>query len=114
MNVGLNYWFSTLLLDWDVTLSIEVMDFSKVRGFQCLQDQQLYDQCIISQFLLYLNNSAFSSFFLPSNDQHDMSGVTMDVIQDFFAIINSNEVVSQCASSCSHFHVHFEQKAKRY
>jgi hypothetical protein len=114
MNVGIEYWFSTLLLDWEVTLSIEVMDFSKVQGFQCLQDQQLYDQCIISQFLLYLNNSAFSSFFLPSNDQPDMRGVPMEIIQDYFSIINSNAVVSRCVRSCSHFFVQFEQKAKRY
>jgi hypothetical protein len=114
MNVGLNYWFSTLLLDWEVTLSIDVIDFSKVQGFQCLQDQQLYDQCITSQFLAYLNNSSFSSFFHPSNDKPDMSGVPMEIIQDYFAIINSKAVVSRCASSCSQFHVQFEQKAKRY
>jgi hypothetical protein len=115
-NVAPNYGFVSLLLDWEVTLSIEVIDLSKVEGYECLQDQQLYDQCMISQFLKSHNNSVFSSLFLPPNNQSDggVASVPIDVIQEFLAIKDSSDAISQCPKSCSHFQIQFEQIAKRY
>jgi hypothetical protein len=95
-------------------MNIEIMDLSNEQENNCLQDQKVYDQCIISQFLNYANNSVFSSLFQPIHDQPQVIAVPMDIVQEFFAIKSSSIAVSQCARSCSHFQVQFEQKANRY
>ena len=114
-NVEIGFIDSTVLTDWEITLSIEVVDFSEVQGPDCVKEQQSYDQCIQSQFLQKGNNSKFANIFLARDGLLSSSGEgpPIDVIQDYYATIISQEAVSQCSSSCSYIQVQFEQNAKR-
>ena len=114
-NVKADLRYSTLLTDWEVTLSIELVDFSEVQGTKCLQEQQSYDQCIISQYVKQSNNSKFVNFIFPNYGLWPPSkdGVPVNIIQEFYSTIISQDAIRRCSKSCSHIHVQYEQKAKR-
>ncbi|MFN9958148.1 MAG: hypothetical protein ACK55I_34015, partial [bacterium] len=50
--------------DWDIYLNIETVDLSGIQEPDCIENQQSYDQCIITQFLQNGNNTGFSELFL--------------------------------------------------
>jgi hypothetical protein len=115
-NVNIAIWSSAIFLDWEVTLDIDVTDFNEVQGADCIEIQQSYDHCIISKFLEHTNNSIFSPLFLPGNTTDwpaNSSGAPLDIIKELNGVLIHQETVSQCAKSCMHFQVQFEQKAKR-
>jgi hypothetical protein len=101
--------------DWNIDLNIKIVDLSGIQEPDCIENQQSYDQCIISQFLQIGNNSGFSELFLcdaaywPSNLQM----VPLEVIEDYFATIISPNAISKCSKSCSYIQVEFDQRANR-
>jgi hypothetical protein len=105
----------TLNTDWDIDLNIETVDLSGIQEPGCIENQQTYDQCIISQFLQNGNNSGFSELFL--NDVNHWSSkfqmVPLEVIEEYFATIMSPNAVSKCAKRCSYIQMEFDQTANR-
>ena len=65
-NVKAEPFYYNLLTDWEITLNIELVDFSEVQGTECLQKQQSYDQCIISEYVNQSNNSNYVNRNLPN------------------------------------------------
>ena len=114
-NVKAEPFYYNLLTDWEITLNIELVDFSEVQGPECLQKQQSYDQCIISEYVNQSNNSNYVNRNLPNYGllSSSKAGVPMETIQEFYATMISQETISRCAKTCSHIHVQYEQKAKR-
>jgi len=114
-NIVIDYISAAYYNDWEGTLSIEFIDLSGTQGSECLEDQMTYDQCIISQFLQLGNNSRLSHLFLPNVHCCDMlsEGVDISAVQEFYAIILSQDAVSKCSRSCSYLKTRFEQKATR-
>jgi len=106
---------SILLTDWEITLNIEAVDFSGTHGADCLKDQESYDNCMISQFLKPGNNSMISSLFLEESSKWppDLRGASIEVIQEYYSTIISQDAARNCPKSCSFFQVQYEQKAKR-
>ena len=47
----------------EISINIENIDFSEIQGPGCLLDQQLYDQCMFSQFTDKHNKPFFWSYF---------------------------------------------------
>jgi hypothetical protein len=101
--------------DWDIDLNIETVDLSGIQEPDCIENQQSYDQCIITQFLQNGNNTGFSELFLcnVNNWSSKLQMVPLEVIQEFFATIMSPNAVSKCAKSCSYIQVEFDQKTNR-
>jgi hypothetical protein len=107
--------FVTLNRDWDIDLNIETVDLSGIQEPDCIENQQTYDQCIISQFLQKGNNSGFFELFLCDVNQWSstLKMIPLEVIEEYFATIMSPIAVSKCAKSCSYLQVEFDQTAKR-
>jgi hypothetical protein len=105
----------TLNTDWDIDLNIETVDLSGIQEPDCIEKQQSYDQCIISQFLQNGNNSGFFELFLCDVNQWSskLKIIPLEVIEEYFATIMSPNAVSKCAKSCSYIHMEFDQTAKR-
>jgi hypothetical protein len=105
----------TLNTDWDIDLNIETVDLSGIQEPDCIEKQQSYDQCIISQFLQNLNNSEFSELFLcdVTNWSSKLQIVPLKVIEDYFATIMSPSAFNKCEKSCSYVRVEFDQAANR-
>jgi hypothetical protein len=101
--------------DWDIDLNIETVDLSGIQEPDCIESQQSYDQCIISQFLQNRNNSRFSELFLCDVTQWSskLQMVPLEVIEEYFATIMSPKAVSKCTKSCSYMQVEFDQTANR-
>ncbi len=104
-----------LSTDWDIDLNIETVDLSGIQEPDCIENQQSYDQCIISQFLQNGNNSEFSELFLCDVSQWSskLPMVPLEIIGEYFATIMSQNVVRKCAKSCSYIQVEFDQTANR-
>jgi hypothetical protein len=104
-----------LYTDWDIDLNIETVDLSGIQEPNCIQDQQSYDQCIISQFLQNGNNSEFSELFRcdVTHWSSKLQIVPLEVIQEYFDTIMSPSVFNNCTKSCSYIQVEFDQKANR-
>jgi hypothetical protein len=104
-----------LKTDWDISLNIETVDLSEIQKHDCIEYQQLYDQCIKSHFLQQGNNSIFSELFLRDVSQWSQSlqMVPTEVIHGYFATIMSPNAIGQCSNSCSYIQVQFDQKATR-
>jgi hypothetical protein len=107
--------FVTLNTDWEIDLNIETVDLSGIQEPDCIENQQSYDQCIISQFLQNSNNSGFSELFLCDVTQWSskLQMIPLEVIEEYFATIMSPKAVSKCAKSCSYFQLEFDQTANR-
>jgi hypothetical protein len=107
--------FVTLNTNWDIDLNIETVDLSGIQEPDCIENQQSYDQCIISQFLQNRNNSGFSDLFLCDVTQWSskLEMVPLEVIEEYFATIMNLTAVSKCAKSCSYIQVEFDQTANR-
>jgi hypothetical protein len=101
--------------DWDIDLNIETVDLSGIQEPDCIENQQSYDQCIISQFLKNRNNSGFSKLFFcdVTHWSSKLQMVPLEVIEEYFATIMSPNAVSKCAKSCSYIQVEFDQTASR-
>jgi hypothetical protein len=113
---GLGKNFVTLYTDWDIDLNIETVDLSGIQEPDCIENQQSYDQCIMSQFLQKnRNNSRFSELFLCDVTQWSskLEMVPLEVIEEYFDTIMSPKTVSKCAKSCSYIQVEFDQTANR-
>jgi hypothetical protein len=112
---GLGKNFVSLNTDWDIDLNIETVDLSGINEPDCIEKQESYDQCILSQFLQNGNNSGFSELFLcdviPWSSKLPM--VPLKVIEEYFATIMSPNAVNKCAKSCSYIQVEFDQSANR-
>jgi hypothetical protein len=104
-----------LYTDWDIDLNIETVDLSGIQEPDCIENQQSYDQCIISQFLQNANNSRFSELFLydVSHWSSKLQMVPLEVIEGYFAYIMSPNAFSECANICSYIQVEFDQTANR-
>jgi hypothetical protein len=111
----LGYNLVTLNTDWDIDLNIETVDLSGIKEPDCIENQQSYDQCIISQFLQNRNNSEFLELFLSdvTHWSSKLQMVPVEVIEEYFAFIMSPHAVSKCAMSCSYIQVEFDQTANR-
>jgi hypothetical protein len=112
---GLGYNKVFITTDWDIDLNIKTVDLSDIQEPDCIENQQYYDQCIISQFLQIGNNSRFSELFLC-----DVTGWSsklqippLKVIEEYFATIISPNAFSKCAKSCSYIQVKLDQTANR-
>jgi hypothetical protein len=107
--------FVKLNTDWDINLNIETVDLSGIQEPDCIEKQQSYDQCIISQFLQNRNNSEFSELFLcdVKHWSSKLKMVPLKVIEEYFATITSSNAISKCAKSCSYIQVEFDQTANR-
>jgi hypothetical protein len=105
----------TLNTDWDIYLNIETVDLSGIQEPDCIENQQSYDQCIISQFLQNRNNSRFSELFLcdVTHWSSKLKMIPIEVIEEYFATIMSPNAVNKCAKSCSYIQVEFDQTANR-
>jgi hypothetical protein len=101
--------------DWDIDLNIETVDLSGINEPDCIEKQESYDQCIISQFLQNGNNSGFSELFLYDVTHWSSKWlvVPLEVIEEYYATILSPNAVSKCAKSCSYVQVEFDQTANR-
>jgi hypothetical protein len=112
-DIGLNK--VQLNTDWEIDLNIETVDLSGIQEPDCLENQQSYDQCIISQFLQNGNNSVFSELFFSdvTHWSSKLQMVPLEVIEEYFAIIISPDTFSKCAKSCSFIQVEFDQTANR-
>jgi hypothetical protein len=101
--------------DWDIDLNIETVDLSGIQEPDCIESQQSYDQCIITQFLQNRNISEFSELFLcdVTHWSSKLQMVPLEVIEEYFATIMSPNAVSKCAKSCSYIQVEFDQTADR-
>jgi len=101
--------------EWDISLSMEYLDFSETHGPECLENQQHYDQCIISQFLSHGNNSRFSELFLHDASQwsSNKTDVSLEVLQDYYITLLNQHDISNCPQSCTYIKVQNEQKANR-
>jgi hypothetical protein len=101
--------------DWDIDLNIETIDLSGIKDPNCIENQQSYDQCIISQFLHNRNNSEFSELFLCDvihwSSKYKM--VPVEIIEEYLVTILNPNAVSKCAKSCSYVQVEFDQTANR-
>jgi hypothetical protein len=109
------YSFVKLNTDWDIDLNIETVDLSGIEEADCIETQQTYDQCIISQFLQNGNNSRFSELFLCDVTHwfSKLQMIPLDVIEEYFATIMSPNAVRKCAKSCNYIQVEFVQTANR-
>jgi hypothetical protein len=107
--------FVKLNTDWDIDLNIETVDLSGIQEPGCIENQQTYDQCIISQFLQNRNNSEFSELFIcdVNHWSSKLQMVPLEVIEEYFATIMNPNAVSKCAKSCSYIQVEFDQTANR-
>jgi hypothetical protein len=107
--------FVTLNTDWEIDLNFETVDLSGIQEPDCIENQQSYDQCIISQFLQNGNNSGFFELFLCDVNQWSSTFkmIPLEVIEEYFATIMSPIAVSKCTKSCSYIQVEFDQTAKR-
>jgi hypothetical protein len=101
--------------DWDIDLNIETVDLSGILKPNCKDNQQSYDQCIVSQFLQNGNNSEFSELFHcdVTHWSSKLQVVPLEVIREYFATIMSPSAFSNCTKSCSYIQVEFDQKANR-
>jgi hypothetical protein len=101
--------------DWGIDLNIETVDLSGIQEPDCIDNQQSYDQCIISQFLQNSNNSGFSELFLcdVTHWSSKLQSVPLEVVEEYYATIMSPNAVSKCPKSCSYFQVGFDQTANR-
>jgi hypothetical protein len=101
--------------DWDIDLNIEIVDLSSIQEPDCIQKQQSYDQCIISQFLQNENNSIFSELFLCdiTHWSSELQMVPLKVFEEYFTTIMSPNAIRKCAKSCSYIQVEFDQTANR-
>jgi hypothetical protein len=101
--------------DWDIDLNIETVDLSDIQEPDCIENQQSYDQCMISQFLQNINNSEFSELFLCNVTQWSskLKMVPIEIIKEYFDTIMSQNAVSKCAKRCSYIQVEFDQTANR-
>jgi hypothetical protein len=113
--IGLGFNRVKLYTDWDIDLNIETVDLSGIQEPDCIDNQQSYDQCIISQFLQNGNNSGFSELFLcdVTHWPSKLPMVPLEVIQEYYATIMSPNAISKCAKSCSYIQVEFDQRANR-
>jgi hypothetical protein len=104
-----------LYTDWDIDLNIETVDLSGIQEPDCIENQQSYDQCIISQFLQNENNSRFSELFLydVTHWSSKLQMVPLEVIEDYFAYIMSPSAFSKCVNICSYIQVEIDQTANR-
>jgi hypothetical protein len=104
-----------LYTDWDIDLNIETVDLSGIQEPDCIEDQQSYDQCIISQFLQNENNSRFSELFLydVTHWSSKLQMVPLEVIEDYFAYTMSPSAFSKCVNICSYIQVEIDQTANR-
>jgi hypothetical protein len=104
-----------LYTDWDTDLNIETIDLSGIQEPDCIENQQSYDQCIISQFLQNGNNSGFSDLILCDVTcwSSILQLVPLKVIEEYFDTIMSPTAISKCAKSCHYIQVVFDQTANR-
>jgi hypothetical protein len=105
----------TLNTDWDIGLNIETVDLSGIQEPDCIENQQSYDQCIISQFLQNGNNSGFSEL-IPCDItccSSNLQLVPLKLVEEYFATIMSPTAISKCAKSCRYIQVVFDQTANR-
>jgi hypothetical protein len=104
-----------LSTDWDINLNIETVDLSGIQDPDCIEKQQSYDQCIISQFLQNINNSGLSELFLcdVKHWSSQLKMVPIEIIEKYLVTILSPNSVSKCAKSCSYIQVEFDQTANR-
>ncbi len=113
-NVLQAIWAATFFTDWEISLKLECNDFSAVQGPNCVQAQIAYDQCIQTQFFQQGNNSKFSQLFLDGSQvSSSLEGAPIEVVQEYYATILSQDIVNRCPKSCTNIQVQFEQKAKR-
>ena len=106
--------FVTLNTDWEIDLNIETVDLSGIQEPDCIENQQSYDQCIISQFLQNSNNSGFSEVLCDVTQwSSKLQMIPLEVIEEYFATIMNPRAVSKCAKSCSYIQVEFDQTANR-
>jgi hypothetical protein len=105
----------TLNTDWNINLNIETVDLSGILEPDCIEKQQSYDICIISQFLQNRNNSRFSELFLcdVKHWSSKLEMVPLEVIEEYFATITSPNAINKCAKSCSYIQVEFDQTSNR-
>jgi hypothetical protein len=101
--------------EWDIDLNIETVDLSGIQKPGCIENQQSYDQCIISQFLQNRNNSEFSELFFCNAIRWSskLQMVPLEVIEEYFDTIMSPNAVSKCEKSCSYIQVEFYQTTNR-
>jgi len=99
----------------EISINIENIDFSEIQGPGCLLDQQLYDQCMFSQFTEKHNKSFSLELFFKDvfTWSQNVEGDITEVIPDFFATMNSLDAVNKCPKSCNYFQVHYEQKIRK-
>ncbi len=107
--------FVTLKTEWEIDLNIETVDLSSIQEPDCLENQQSYDQCIISQVLQNGNNSDFLEHFLcdVTHWSSKLKMIPLEVIKEYFVTIMSPNAVSKCAKSCSYIRVEFDQTSDR-
>jgi hypothetical protein len=107
--------FVKLTTDWNIDLNIENVDFSGIQEPKCIENQQSYDQCIMSQFLQNINNSEYSEIFLRdvTHWSSKLQMVPIEIIKEYFVTIMSPNAVSKCAKRCSYIQVEFDQTANR-
>jgi hypothetical protein len=105
----------TLNTDCDIGLNIETVDLSGIQEPDCIENQQSYDQCIISQFLQNGNNSGFSELIFGDVTccSSNLQLVPSKVVEEYFATIMSPTAISKCAKSCRYSQVVFDQTANR-
>jgi hypothetical protein len=104
----------TINRDWEIDLNIETVDLSGIQEPDCIDNQQSYDQCIISQFLQNSNNSGFSEVLCDVTQWSlKLQMIPLEVIEEYFATIMSPKAVSKCAKSCSYIQLEFDQTANR-
>jgi len=107
-DVGINK--VNLYTDWDIDLNIETVDLSGIQEPDCIENQQSYDQCIISQFL---QNENKLFLYDVTHWSSKLQMVPLEVIEDYFAYIMSPSAFSKCVNICSYIQVEIDQTANR-
>jgi hypothetical protein len=104
-----------LYTDWDIDLNIETIDLSGIQEPDCIENQQSYDQCIISLFLQNGNNSGFSDLILCDATcwSSKLQLIPLKVIEEYFDTIMSPTAISKCAKSCHYIQMVFDQTTNR-